>query len=326
MNLVKMQIPRIRLQRSNPASVFDLFGDNRSLLFSERRLRLALFLFLLKTTLEENHEKIAGFILVLTTLFVCMGMLTACFDTNSHSECEHEIVVDRGYAATCTKSGLSDGYHCSNCQAVLTKQTTIAALGHNIVALQAVPATCSSSGLTEGKTCSRCNAVIKEQKVVPKTSHKIENGKCSVCDTITDAKAVLTTYIVENGRYLSSSNCYYIYLTDSREDLDSQYLGAILYDCNDKELCAYLQYKSSLGEYNTTMNLDIGNNVKISVMSATIVGTYTASGCLFANTYESNNPYFFKFECSNNDMYSSLKDLLAANTSLMLQYCKLILA
>ena len=74
------------------------------------------------------------------------------------------------------------------------------------------------------------------------------------------------------------------------------------------------------------MNLDIGNNVKISVMSATIVGTYTASGCLFANTYESNNPYFFKFECSNNDMYSSLKDLLAANTSLMLQYCKLILA
>lgn len=31
MNLAKPQIPRIRIQRIFPSSIFDLFGDNRSL-------------------------------------------------------------------------------------------------------------------------------------------------------------------------------------------------------------------------------------------------------------------------------------------------------
>lgn len=46
------------------------------------------------------------------------------------SQCEHDIVVDKGYAATCAKSGLTDGSHCSECGEVLTPQTLIAATGH----------------------------------------------------------------------------------------------------------------------------------------------------------------------------------------------------
>ncbi len=42
----------------------------------------------------------------------------------------HKEVVDKAVAATCTKTGLTEGKHCSTCNAVLVKQETVAALDH----------------------------------------------------------------------------------------------------------------------------------------------------------------------------------------------------
>ena len=57
----------------------------------------------------------------------------ACGDTyqdNFVPAYGHDEVIDRGYAATCTESGLTDGVHCGNCNATLEEQKEIPALGH----------------------------------------------------------------------------------------------------------------------------------------------------------------------------------------------------
>ena len=109
----------------------------------------------------------------------------------------HNVVIDKAVEPTCTKTGLTEGSHCSICGATLIAQKTIPAKGHTEVVDKAVAATCTKTGLTEGKHCSVCNAVIKAQTVVPAKGHKYvdtvvkptytANGytlhKCSVCGT-----------------------------------------------------------------------------------------------------------------------------------------------
>ena len=124
----------------------------------------------------------------------------------------HTEVIDEAVEATCTKTGLTEGKHCSVCNAVIKAQETvpatgkhsfgdwkiikaatctaegtqtrtcevcgkvetqtIKALGHKEVVDKAVAATCTKTGLTEGKHCSACNAVIKAQETVPAKGHK----------------------------------------------------------------------------------------------------------------------------------------------------------
>lgn len=56
----------------------------------------------------------------------------------------HTEVIDEAVAPTCTETGLTEGKHCSVCNAVLVTQKTIAALGHN----------CSDG------VCTRCQKVL----------------------------------------------------------------------------------------------------------------------------------------------------------------------
>ena len=122
----------------------------------------------------------------------------------------HSPVTDKVVAATCTATGLTEGSHCSRCEAVLEEQETIpalghdygayvqtkaptctakgtetatcsrcsattsrdiAALGHSPVTDKAVAATCTATGLTEGSHCSRCEAVLEEQETIPALGH-----------------------------------------------------------------------------------------------------------------------------------------------------------
>ncbi|MBQ2687869.1 MAG: hypothetical protein IJF52_04500 [Clostridia bacterium] len=102
-------------------------------------------------------------------------------------------------AATCTESGLTEGKECLDCGEVLTKQTTIPALGHKEETIEGKDATCTEAGLTEGKKCSVCGVITKAQEEIP-ASHTeetlkgkaatcteaglTEGKKCSVCDEV----------------------------------------------------------------------------------------------------------------------------------------------
>lgn len=84
----------------------------------------------------------------------------------------HKIVVDSAVPATCTDSGLTQGSHCSVCNAVIEKQKVIAPIGHEIVIDEAIPATCSRTGLTEGSHCQRCHTVLIEQEETGPSEHE----------------------------------------------------------------------------------------------------------------------------------------------------------
>ena len=123
----------------------------------------------------------------------------------------HTEVKDAAVEATCEKSRLTEGSHCSVCEKVLeaqkiipatghkwntgeiTKEATceekgektytcancgnttteeIPVTGHTEVKDKAVEATCEKDGLTEGSHCSVCKKVLKAQETIPSTGHK----------------------------------------------------------------------------------------------------------------------------------------------------------
>ena len=83
---------------------------------------------------------------------------------------DHTPVVDAAVAATCQKTGLTEGSHCSVCNEVLVAQKVVDKIPHTVVVDAAVEPTYSSTGLTEGKHCSVCNEVIVKQTVIPAKS------------------------------------------------------------------------------------------------------------------------------------------------------------
>jgi hypothetical protein len=95
---------------------------------------------------------------------------------------KHKEVTDKAVAATCTKSGLTAGTHCSVCNEVLTAQKTVAALGHNY-SKKVTKATYKAKGYTT-YTCSRCgysyNSDYTNMLTLAKPTVKVANTSTGV--------------------------------------------------------------------------------------------------------------------------------------------------
>ena len=85
----------------------------------------------------------------------------------------HTEVVINGYAATCEKSGLTDGKKCSACGEVLEAQKEIAKLGHSYTKTVVEP-TCTEQGYTIYK-CETCGETYKDDYVKAK-GHDFSNN------------------------------------------------------------------------------------------------------------------------------------------------------
>lgn len=112
---------------------------------------------------------------VLLTAVMLILILSGC-------GCEHEVVFDEGYPASCTQDGLSDGEHCALCGKVLKKQEIIHSTGHVEERLPETEPTCTEPGLTWGKVCSVCGEIlVPQEKNAEPLGHDFEDGVCVRC-------------------------------------------------------------------------------------------------------------------------------------------------
>ena len=87
----------------------------------------------------------------------------------------HTEVIDKAVAATCTKTGLTEGKHCSVCNAVIKAQETVPAKGHKYVDTVVKP-TYTAKGYTLHK-CSVCGESYKDTYTAKLTLAKVTSVK-----------------------------------------------------------------------------------------------------------------------------------------------------
>lgn len=131
-------------------------------------------------------------------------------DGRFFAECKvavHTFETIPAVAATCTKSGLTEGIKCATCGETLKAQEEVAAPGHKEEIIPGKAATCTRKGLTDGIRCSVCDTVLKAQEEIPALGHTVEilpavaatctkdgwteGKKCSVCGTILTSRKVV---------------------------------------------------------------------------------------------------------------------------------------
>ena len=109
------------------------------------------------------------------------------FSGTEEETCEHKnIVTDPRKEPTCTETGLTEGSHCGDCNAVLAEQKVIPATGHKEVIDPAVAPTETTPGKTESKHCSVCNAILVAQKEIPPTGKTPTDNTGSGTNTSTE--------------------------------------------------------------------------------------------------------------------------------------------
>ena len=123
----------------------------------------------------------------------------------------HTAVIDKGYPATCTTAGKTDGSHCSVCNTVIKAQTVINATGHKSSAWITDKAASIGVKGSKHKECTVCKKVL-ETAEIPALS-RISISKASVTlSTSTyayDGKAKTPSVTVKvNGKTLKKDTDY----------------------------------------------------------------------------------------------------------------------
>ena len=97
----------------------------------------------------------------------------------------HNIVIDEAVAATCTKTGLTEGQHCTRCDDKTVAQEVVPALNHKgtLVQVEAKAKTCTTVGWEAYEYCTACDYTTKVE--IP-ASHELqeEKAKAPTCEAI----------------------------------------------------------------------------------------------------------------------------------------------
>lgn len=124
------------------------------------------------------------------------------------SSCKHpHVVTDEAVEPTCTETGLTEGSHCADCDAVIVKQEVVPALGHQLTKVSGKAPACEEEGLLEHWKCERCGLLFADEAatteldeddiVLPPAGHK--PGEAQISDeipaTCTEAGSYVRTVI-----------------------------------------------------------------------------------------------------------------------------------
>ena len=135
------------------------------------------------------------------------------------ADCAHkETVILTGYDSTCTETGLTEGFMCKKCEAILAIQTIIPIKGHAEEIDPSVEPTCTENGLTEGKHCSTCNEVFIKQETINAKGHTVavrdaveptctetgltEGKYCLVCEDVLEEQQEIPIVAHKEGSWV----------------------------------------------------------------------------------------------------------------------------
>lgn len=104
----------------------------------------------------------------------------------------HTEVIDEAVAPTCTKTGLTEGKHCSVCNEVLVAQQVVKALGHDFTVFEQ---------LNADQHTVKCSRNCNEEGWSYTEKHNIKNGECTKCDYVAKVKI---TFKTADGTVISS--------------------------------------------------------------------------------------------------------------------------
>ena len=120
----------------------------------------------------------------------------------------HNTVKDSAVVPTCTKSGFTEGSHCSRCKAVITEQKEIKPTGHSIET-SVKKATPQANGEIV-KACIKCGEVIEKEELLAPI------GILLTCDEFdydgnakTPSVTVYNYYYKENNTYSTIDKSQY---------------------------------------------------------------------------------------------------------------------
>ncbi|MBR6826294.1 MAG: heparinase II/III family protein, partial [Oscillospiraceae bacterium] len=189
----------------------------------------------------------------------------------------HTEVIDKAVAPTCTATGLTEGKHCSVCNAVLTAQETVSALGHAYNNVVTAP-TCTAEGYTT-HTCSRCSDSYVDTKVSA-TGHSYDSGIVTKEPTFTEEG--ILTYTCKNDQ----SHTY-------TEDMDTLSKSLFFdFDNSDEAQERYQNYVYNYKNFDTpeawrgrTQGLREGNlTIDTATSSVTVTPKVTGFNSIYADS------------------------------------------
>ena len=93
----------------------------------------------------------------------------------------HDPVTDEAVAPTHDDSGLTEGSHCGRCDAILTAQTVIPALGHNYVTETVLP-----TEEADGYIRSKCDCGKESEVILPKLTPRESFQEQTFTDAVAD--------------------------------------------------------------------------------------------------------------------------------------------
>ena len=123
----------------------------------------------------------------------------------------HTAVTDKGYSATCTTAGKTDGSHCSVCGAVIKAQTTITATGHKSSGWIVDKAASIGVKGSKHKECTVCKKVLETAEIpaLSRISISKANVTLSTSTYAYDGKAKKPGVTVKlNGKTLKNGTDY----------------------------------------------------------------------------------------------------------------------
>ena len=206
----------------------------------------------------------------------------------------HTAVTDKGYPATCTTAGKTDGSHCSVCGAVIKAQTTITATGHKSSGW--IVDKTASIGVkgSKHKECTICKKIL-ETAEIPALS-RISISKASVTlSTSTyayDGKAKKPGVTVKlNGKTLKNGTDY-----------------SVTYSNNTKVGTAKVTIKGK-GNYSGTVT----KTFKINPAKQEIQKLTAKSKAFFVDWAQKGSATGYEIQYATNSKFTSAKKVTITN-------------